>query len=99
MVDLCKRRKWRLYATHIRPEHVHTVVQAADKPEDVMNALKAFATRRLNQFESNEKNRKRWSRHGSTRYIWDDEGLASTIDYVIRGQGKAMAYYEDVPKI
>jgi REP element-mobilizing transposase RayT len=99
MVDLCKRRKWRLYAAHIRQEHVHMIVQASGKPENVMNALKAFATRRLNQFESNEKkNRKRWSRHGSTRYIWDDEGLASAVDYVIRGQGEPMACYEDVPK-
>jgi len=41
---------------------------------------------------------KRWSRHGSTRYIWNQEQFQSAMIYVKDYQGEMMTYFES-PKI
>lgn len=38
-----------LLAAHVRPSHVHAVVEADRTPEQVMTALKAYASRALNE--------------------------------------------------
>jgi REP element-mobilizing transposase RayT len=49
--DVCTYRNWNLLAAHVRTNHVHVVVVvgAAEKPESVMNTLKAYASRKLNE--------------------------------------------------
>ena len=37
--------------------------------------------------------RKRWTRHGSTRYLWNEEQLHRAIEYVLYQQGPAMAVF------
>jgi REP element-mobilizing transposase RayT len=86
----CLRRGWSLWAAHVRTTHVHAVVESEDRPEMVMNALKSYASRSLNLLEAE---RKRWTRHGSTRWLWKDEDVQEAIRYVVLGQGEAMEVY------
>jgi REP element-mobilizing transposase RayT len=92
--EVCLHRRWSLLAAHIRMTHVHAVVDADAKPENVMNAFKSYASRRLNQTSADAPDRKRWSRHGSTRWLKYRENVAAAIRYVVDGQGEAMAVFE-----
>jgi hypothetical protein len=47
--DTCKIRKWQLWAFNIRTNHVHSVVSANCRARQVLNALKANATRTLRE--------------------------------------------------
>jgi REP element-mobilizing transposase RayT len=93
--EVCRYRKWRLIAAHIRVSHVHVVVSAESPPEKVMNDFKAYASRALNQAGIDPPGRERWSRHGSTRYLNDDEAVVGAADYVVRRQGEPMVVYEE----
>lgn len=39
--------------------------------------------------------RKRWARHGSTRYLWQPAHVEAAIRYVVHKQGAPMAVYEN----
>lgn len=74
----CGHKVWGLLAVHVRTTHVHVVVEAEVRPEKVMNELKAYASRELNRRGIDGPNRRRWARHGSTRWLWrtkTSEGL------------------------
>lgn len=93
IIEVCEYRKWRLIAVHVRADHVHGVVQADINPERIMIDFKAYSSRKLNRMGFENKNRRRWSRHGSTVYIWDEQGVADVMNYVVNGQGKEMEVY------
>ena len=65
--EVCAHRGWGLLAAHVRTTHVHTVVEAEVPPQRVMSDCKAYASRRMNRMGLDEPDRKRWTRHGSTR--------------------------------
>jgi len=88
-----RRRGWGLLAAHVRFTHVHAVVQADCSAEKVMNGLKAYATRALNEQEIDDPLQRRWARHGSTRYLWTREAVEAAVRYVVGGQGDEMAVY------
>ena len=92
--EVCARRNWNLIAAHVRSNHVHTVVEAEVPPERVLNSLKAYASRRLNRMGLDAPNRKRWARHGSTRWLWKPRHVSAAIAYVIGEQGNAMSVFE-----
>jgi hypothetical protein len=92
--EVCRLRGWLLLAAHVRTTHVHVVVTASCPPEKVMNDFKAYASRALNAAAIDEPNRKRWSRHGSTRYLNDEESVANAVDYTLRRQGEPMTVYD-----
>ena len=58
-----------------------------------MNDFKAYASRALNRVEAWEQRRKRWARHGSTRWLWKDQDVRDAVRYVVEGQGEAMAVF------
>ncbi len=91
--DLCLRRRWQLIAAHVRSAHVHIVIEADQSPEQVMTAMKAFASAELNKLGIDRPNRRRWARHGSTRYLWTPQQLSTAIHYVACNQGEPMALY------
>lgn len=91
--EVCTHRNWNLLAAHVRTTHVHMVVDAEDRPERVLNDVKARATHRLNSLELGLPSRKRWARHGSTRWLWKVEAVAAAINYVVDGQGLPMAVF------
>ncbi len=92
--DVCTHRDWGLLAAHVRSSHVHTVVAAEVPPERVMSAFKTYASRRLNRMGLDEPNRKRWARHGSTRWLKKPENVSAAIQYVIAEQGDAMSVFQ-----
>jgi REP element-mobilizing transposase RayT len=94
IIDQARYRGWTLLAAHVRSTHIHVVVQADLEPERVMNILKAYASRALNQAGFDGGDRKRWTRHGSTRYLWRSEDVAEAIEYVVRKQGEPLQVFE-----
>ena len=93
--EVCRYRRWTLLAAHVRTEHVHIVVQAAATPEKVLNDFKVYASRRLTEagFENSE--RKRWTRHGSTRYLWKRAQVIAVIRYILVEQELPLACFEN----
>jgi hypothetical protein len=69
------------------------IVEAEVRPENVMNTLKSYASRSLNRLGNDRPDRKRWARHGSTRWLWKDEDVQEAIRYVVSGQGEPMEVY------
>ncbi|MBX3402655.1 MAG: transposase [Phycisphaeraceae bacterium] len=86
IIGVCEHKKWRLLAVNVRTNHVHTVVSAVQRPEFVMNAFKAWATRRLLEAAEFEKGTRVWSRHGSTVYLFKEDKVTEKCQYVIEGQ-------------
>ncbi len=95
--EVCAHRQWDLLAAHVRTNHVHIVVHAEITPEIIINTFKAYSSRYINQSFLHKQ--KYWTRHGSTRYLWKEEQVEATIDYVVREQGEPMAVFENVERI
>ena len=91
--EVCCFRGWKLFAAHVRTNHVHVVVEGEDPPEKVIVDFKAYASRALNQVEGGDRDRRRWARHGSTRWLWKDGDVREAVRYVVEGQGEAMAVF------
>ena len=91
--EVCLHRQWLLLAAHVRTNHVHAVVEADVQPERIMNALKSYASRALNSLGCDPVNRKRWARHGSTRWLWNDQNVRDAVRYVVEEQGEPMAVF------
>lgn len=92
--ERCCGRGRNLLAAHVRTNHVHLVVEGEPRPERIMNDLKSYASRCLNRMGLDEPARKRWARHGSTRWLWKPENVSAAIRYVIDEQGERMAVFE-----
>ena len=91
--EVCSHRGWGLLAAHARTNHVHAVVEAEVLPEKIMNHFKSYASRGLNQLGRDGSERKRWARHGSTRWLWKDQDVQEAIRYVVEEQGEPMAVF------
>ena len=65
IIEVCRYRQWILLAAHIRSNHVHLVIHGILPPEQIMNAVKSYASRQLNKENLDNNRRNRWTRHGS----------------------------------
>ncbi len=90
----CAHRGWRLLAAHVRSTHIHLVVAAEQAPERILNEAKAYASRALKRAGLDAAGKRRWTRHGSTRYLWKPEQIGAAVHYVVREQGEPMAVWE-----
>ncbi len=86
--SVAEHRSWDLLAMNVRTNHVHTVVKANTSPEQVMNAFKAWSTRRLREDGLVDEGQRVWTRHGSTRYLYTRQAMEDAIRYVVEGQGQ-----------
>ena len=93
IIERCPQREWDLIAVHVRANHVHMIVAGDGTAERVMNDIKSYASRYLNQSGFDAPDRKRWARHGSTRYLYGRKNTDAAIRYVAEGQGRPMAVY------
>jgi len=82
-----------LIAAHVRTNHIHAIVDAEVKPERIMNDLKSYASRCLNQSGLDTPDRKCWARHGSTRWLRDRKNIDAALKYLAEKQGDVMAIY------
>ena len=94
ILEVAAHRHWTVWVCHVRATHVHVIVTAEVKPEKVMADFKAYASRRLKEQLNEPADCKRWTQHGSTRYLWNEEQVAEKIDYVLNGQGEPMDCYD-----
>lgn len=92
--EVCTHRGWSLLAAHVRSNRVHTVVEVEAPPEGVMNDFEVYASRHLNRMGLDGQGRKRWARHGSTRWLWKPEHISAVIQYAVAEQGDAMSAFE-----
>ena len=86
--EVCRFHRYDLLAVNARTNHVHTVISAACMPEPILDALKAYATRKLRCEGLIPTTTKPWARHGSTRYLWKDEQVDKAVAYVMCDQGE-----------
>ena len=91
--ETCSIRQWSLLAFNVRTNHVHSVVSANRKPELVLNALKANATRELRERGLWRHPFSPWADKGSKRRLWNERSVVNAIDYVLNEQG------DDLPDI
>ena len=93
--SVCDYCHWRLFAIHVRSNHVHMITQSAISPEDMMTKFKAYASRHLNILNPENKNKRYWARHGSTIHVRSKNYFYFLMDYVVNQQGRKTAcYYE-----
>jgi REP element-mobilizing transposase RayT len=92
--EVAAHRKWKLWAAHVRTNHLHVLITAQCKPEKVMIDLKAWSSRRLKEACNESSDRDRWTQHGSTRYLNDEESFNAAVKYVIDDQGAPMELYD-----
>ena len=85
--ETCRIRKWNLRAINVRTNHVQTVVTSRKKPELVLNALKANATRELREAGCWRYDHSPWADGGSKIWLWSQTDLSNAIDYVLYEQG------------
>jgi REP element-mobilizing transposase RayT len=98
IVALAADRGWRLFAVHIRSNHVHAVVSAERDPGRIMSEMKARASRDLSLAGFDSSERRRWTRHGSTRHLFEEEDVEAAIRYALDEQGERMAWYFRDPR-
>lgn len=85
--EVCDHRRWRLHMLNVRTNHVHVVVAGKGPPEPIMNSLKSWCTRRMVEVNLFPPKTPAWTRHGSTRYLWDEASLVGAVKYVRDMQG------------
>ena len=71
-------------------DHVHAVVSANKKPEAIVSALKANATRAMKEAGIWTSELSPWSFGGSRKNLWNDKELADAIAYVEGDQGEPL---------
>ncbi len=92
--EVCAFRGIVLIAINVRTNHVHLVILTNRRPEPIMDAFKAYATRRLREKGLIGADNKVWSRHGSTRYLWTEAHVSSAVEYVVNGQGGELPRFD-----
>ena len=85
--DHVEYRRWALHAINVRTNHVHVIVSCSCPPEKPLREFKAWATRRLREAELVGSDARVWTRHGSTRYLFNDDAVERAIRYVRDSQG------------
>ena len=94
--ETCSIRKWSLYALNVRSNHIHVVVAASNKkPELVLGAFKANATRQLRENGLWPHPFTPWADGGSKQRLWNEQSVAKAIDYVLYGQGDELPDFDD----
>ena len=92
--ETCRIRKWDLYALAVRSNHIHSVVSADKKPEQILGAFKANATRQLREDGLWSYSFSPWADKGSKRWLWNEESVTAAIDYVLYGQGNDLPDFD-----
>ena len=85
--ETCTIRRWQLWTVNVRTNHVHAVVTAQKKPEAILSAFKANATRAMRDTGCWASELSPWEFRGSKKYLWSEKQLADAITYVETGQG------------
>ncbi len=88
--ETCQIRNWELWAMNVRSNHVHTVVSAQCKPERILNAFKANATRTMREAGCWNYSESPWAERGSKKRLWTDQDVVDAVTYVEYDQGEPL---------
>src|SRR3989441_6673830 len=88
--ETCTTRRWQLWTVNVRTNHVHAVVSANKKPDSVLSALKANATRAMGEAGLWTSALSPWEFRGSKKYLWTEKQLTDAIAYVECDQGEPL---------
>jgi REP element-mobilizing transposase RayT len=80
--DLAARYSWTIHAMAAQSDHVHVVITAPREGQALRDAIKAVASRALNQTYGK---RPWWAEGGSARCLWEPEYFRAAVEYV-KGQ-------------
>ena len=69
---------------------MYAVVTASKKPDAVLSALKANATRAIREAGLWTSELSPWEFQGSKKYLWDEKQLANAVAYVECDQGEPL---------
>ncbi|MCX7121904.1 MAG: transposase [Gammaproteobacteria bacterium] len=96
IVETCKYNNWNLMAVNVLINHVHIVLQSELSSQKTMGKIKCYGTKDLKKFHSELYGREHfWARSGSTKNIWQPEGVFQRLYYVVRGQENSSVLYYD----
>lgn len=84
--EVCAFRAWSMFAINVRTNHTH-VVSAGGESARMLNAFKAYSTRRLRDSGEWQYKHSPWVDKGSTRNLWTEMHIDAACDYVVNGQG------------
>lgn len=80
--EYAAEKQWTVLALNVRYNHVHLVIRAVNfTPEQVMKGVKTRATTNLKVMQFADRERKIWSHHGSTKYVFDEDYLQNAVRY------------------
>ena len=96
IVDKCAYRGWPLHALQVRTAHVHVVLSCPCSPDDALDEIKGRCTRLLREAGLIASDRKPWSYHGSTVYIYRQSQYEAVCRYVRDGQGPDLLSLEEI---
>jgi hypothetical protein len=89
----CRIRRWHVHAVNARTNHVHSVVAADSDPNEIMEQLKAWCSRKLSDASgltdvvAIKAGRRRWFTEGGDKdSIHDELHLQNAIRYVLKLQ-------------
>jgi len=93
--ETCALRNWFLRALNVRTNHVHCVVFIGETKADlVLIALKANATRQMQQDGCWQQQHSPWVKKGSKRNLWNERSIERAVEYVINGQGDELPDFD-----
>ncbi len=89
----CRCRGWKLVAVAVMANHFHIVIGTGDATggRKLLNDLKAYASRALNERSGKPKPARWWTRNGSHRRLLDQQALSAATNYVLHRQAKPLA--------
>jgi len=89
LVEICRVRKWSLWAVAVRSNHVHVVVTAPEyDPEVVRDQLKAKATKELREVFPVWVDRPVWSAKGDIEFLDSEAEIEECVLYVAVAQDR-----------
>jgi len=94
IVALAREKGWRLLAVHVRSNHVHVVIWTDREPGRLMSDLKGRASRDLTCAGFENAERRRWTRHDSTRHLFTNQEGERKVEYTLDEQGPRMAVFD-----
>jgi REP element-mobilizing transposase RayT len=93
--ELCEKRGWTLLAINVRTNHIHVVVCiAGKKPNDVLIALKANATKQMREDGFWTHKHSPWADKGSKRNLWNEQSIWEACNYVNNEQGDKLPDFD-----
>lgn len=104
VAETCTHKGWFLHGVNCRSNHVHAVVTSSAAPRIIRGQLKAWCSRRLNEFQrelgipAGKQRTHWWADRGSIRWIFDEASLAAAIEYVLDQQDNPRRFMTDQPR-